>query len=112
VTAARSPKSLSVQPKSAIMSGLRIAIIGRSMALNTPATHSTVNSDQRRRGVMTVISNASLRAISSQVESPDDSEIAVNKHLERLFRCNRIAIRSKQNGPGFAARPVISRYAD
>lgn len=49
VTAARSPKSLSVQPKSAIMSGLRIAMIGRSIALNTPAMHSTVNSDQRRR---------------------------------------------------------------
>ena len=49
VTAARSPKSLSVQAKAAIMSGLRIAMIGRSIALNTPAMHSTVNSDQRRR---------------------------------------------------------------
>ena len=49
VTAARSPKSLSLQPKSAIMSGLRMAIIGRSIALNTPAMHSTVNSDQRSR---------------------------------------------------------------
>ena len=52
VTAARSPKSLSVQPKSSIMSGLRIAMIGRSIALNTPAMHSTVNRLQRRRGAM------------------------------------------------------------
>ena len=52
VTAARSPKSLSVQPKSAIMSGLRMAMIGRSMALNTPARHKVANSAQRRRGDM------------------------------------------------------------
>ena len=55
VTAARSPKSLSVHPKSAIISGLRIAMMGRSIALKIPAMHSTIKSDQRRVGERTPI---------------------------------------------------------
>ena len=52
VTKARLAKSVSVQPRSAEMSGFRIAMTGRSMALKMPATHSSPNSVQRSAGVI------------------------------------------------------------
>ena len=63
VTKARLAKSVSVQPRSAEMSGFRIAMTGRSMALKMPATHSSPNSVQRSAGVigfMTLHPTASL----------------------------------------------------
>ena len=50
VIAASSPKRASFQPRSADISGFRIAITGRSIALKMPATQSSAKSVQARAG--------------------------------------------------------------
>ena len=52
VTKARLAKSVSLQPRSADMSGLRIAMTGRSIALKIPATHNSPKRIQRNVGVI------------------------------------------------------------